>query len=212
MSEDLEREIRSVRRQYSALSSPVRANERIDPSSEPIGLRLGSIAEFVFPHEGILDAILNFAQSVWHFKDYLKDALSSEKDRSAVEQFADQSRDLKLCADLANKKKHARLDRPRSGESPELGKLTENGAMAGVVAFDTKACGMFEFAYNGKNKSHRIWTEHDAPIAVAVDLLVSTPTSVRSEGDAVAFIYAAFRQWFTLIESLGISVRSSAIE
>lgn len=211
MSDEIEREIRSIRRQFFVLRSGITNPELLDPLSKPRGLRLGSMQRLVFPHEGILDAIWTFAGSVWHFKDYLKVAVSRPQAK-AVEAFAEQSLDLKVVADLANEKKHARVDRPRSGLSPKLGILDGGTLMLGVVRFDTSRNGMIEFAYNGKNKAHRFWVTNALPILFGSDIIVTTPDGPASKGDAVTFIHGAFKQWERLLPTLGIQIRKDFTE
>lgn len=211
MSDEVEREVRSVRRQLIALKGGITGIEVIDPLSEPQGLRYGSLQTLIFPHEGILDAILSFAVSVWQFKDYLKSAAQSSA-RDKVEAFAEKSTELKIVADLANQKKHARVNKPRSGLSPKLGILRDDHLSVGVVSFDTSRSGMFEFAYNGKNRAHRIWVSNPLPIPFSTEIIVSTPSGPASKGDAVTFIYAAFKQWERLVPTLGIQVRVEFVE
>ena len=209
--ENLEREIRSIRRKYYALSRPFSEVQPLDPNAEAQRIRVGGIGQLVYPHEGILDAISTLAMNVWHVKDYVKDCLPKGKQRQ-VENFADGSTELKIVADLANEKKHARLDRPRSKLSPGLGLLDDGKLMLGVVRFDTSRSGMVEFAYNGRNKSHRIWAEKLTPIPFGTDIVVTMRNGTASKGDAVQFIYDAYRQWQTLFLALGIQVRKEATE
>ncbi len=209
MNDKLEREIRSIERQYRALKKPIEDFEILDSLSPPIGLRYGSVLCIVIPHEGILDEILNFAQSVWHFKDYLKDAAPAQS--KAIETFAEQTADLKVCADLANEKKHSSLNRPRSKQSPKLGITRDGSPMVGVVAFDTSRNGMIEFAYNGKTKRHRFWVTHQIPISFYTDVLVSADRGPISSGNAVDFVYSAFQQWEQLMQQLKIQIRSEFV-
>lgn len=211
MSDAIEREIRSVRRQFLALRGGVTGFELLDPLSKPQGLRVGSMQALVFPHEGILDAILSFAGSVWHFKDYLKAAVGRPQAK-AVEAFAEHSAELKIVADLANEKKHARIDRPRSGLSPKLGILDGGTLTLGVVRFDTSRSGMFEFAYNGKNKAHRFWVTNPLPIPFGTEIIVTTGSGPASKGDAATFINDAFNQWNAMLPTLGIQIRQDFTE
>ena len=165
----------------------------------------------MFPHEGILDVILGFAQSVWHFKDYLKDC-APQSQRNTVEAFADGSTELKIVADLANEKKHSSLDRPRSGVSPQLGILAGGNLSLGVIRFDTSRNGAIEFAYNGKNKTHRFWVANPTRMPFGTEIIATSPSGPASKGDAVTFIYDAFRQWETLLPTLGIHVRKGFTE
>jgi len=206
----IEIEIRSVRRQYATLTQPLTQFELLDPMSEPRGIRVGHGARFSFPHDGIIDMILNLAQSVWHFKDYLIDA---HGERKPVEDYADSKRDLLICSDLANAKKHATLRRAkgRSGLAPQLGILSDGRAMYGVVEFDTRKNGIVEFVYTGKTRAHRFWVSQPVGIPFRTDILVARKRGVGSKGDAAAFIFKAFKQWEPLMKRLGISPRDEYI-
>jgi hypothetical protein len=50
---EVEREIRSIRRQLIALRSGITGFELLDPLSKAQGLRVASMQALVFPHEGI---------------------------------------------------------------------------------------------------------------------------------------------------------------
>lgn len=211
MTTKIESEIRSVRRQYAVLKQPLTEFELLDPMSEPGGLRVGAGSRFSFPHEGIIDSILSLAQSVWHFKDYLID---SHGKRTPVEDYAEGKPDLLICCDLANEKKHATLRRKkgRSGLAPHLGILSKGEPMYGVVAFDTRKNGMVEFAYTGKTRAHRFWVTQPVGIPFRAEILIARKRGVGSKGDAVEFIFKAFKQWEPLIKRLGITARSEYIE
>ncbi|MBU0640770.1 MAG: hypothetical protein KKB50_18045 [Planctomycetes bacterium] len=211
MTEKIERETRSIRRQHLALSQPISQFEILDPLAEPRGLRVGRGSRFAFPHEGIGDAILNLAQSVWHFKDYLIDASGKRK---RVEDYAASKLGLLICSDLANEKKHATLKRlkGRSGLAPQLGILSDDKPMYSVIESDLRNNGVVEFAYNGKTKSHRFWVSRPVGIPFRTDILVARKRGVGSKGDAVKFVFKAFMQWQQLMKQLGVAPRSEHVD
>ena len=68
------------------------------------------------------DIVLSFFQNCYHLKDWLKNDANGAFQRFAVEQFVNENRELRLCADICNGSKHLKLTKPpRSNESPRLG-------------------------------------------------------------------------------------------
>jgi hypothetical protein len=72
-----------------------------------IGLRIG-VLKIKLPDERIQDHVLEFAKGVWHLKDRLHQWVKATGSGEDVEAWAEQSIDLRICADLANWKKHGR--------------------------------------------------------------------------------------------------------
>lgn len=130
------------------------------------------------------------------------------------EDYAEGKPDLLICCDLANEKKHATLRRKkgRSGLAPQLGILSKGEPMYGAVAFDTRKNGMVEFAYSGKTRAHRFWVTQVVGIPFRTEILIARKRGVGSKGDAVEFIFNAFKQCQPLMKRLGISPRSEYIE
>ncbi|MDA0108973.1 hypothetical protein OH456_12460 [Vibrio sp. La 4.2.2] len=65
------------------------------------------------------DDVYAFFQNCYHLKDWIK----SDPDCnswSCVEQFINENREMRICADLCNVLKHCSLIRSRSGDSPNF--------------------------------------------------------------------------------------------
>lgn len=69
------------------------------------------------------DDIYAFFQNCYHLKDYLKNdtAYTKHSDRD-IEDYINNTFELKLCADICNGLKHLTLTNPRSGATPNFGK------------------------------------------------------------------------------------------
>ena len=80
------------------------------------------------PHDAdsdnYVDEIYAFFINCYHLKDWIRqDNGVAQSVRDNVEEYINQNRSLKLCADICNALKHLLLTRsPRSGEEPEFGK------------------------------------------------------------------------------------------
>lgn len=212
-------ELRAILRQYDDLRSPLDRFERhpFRPETQPRffvafdrktrhdinGLRVG-IKRLVLPDERILDGVLRFAESVWHLKDRLRQFAKAKSDSLDVERIATESEALRICADLANTKKHGACEQ-RSGLNPRLGIVPENSETdgVGVVEFDTDACGVVELFYQGATKEKELLVTEPVPIPFRVDILLGDGKSGKR--DAVGFIYDAFyRHWVPVIRELGL--------
>lgn len=212
-------ELRTILRQYDELRRPLdrfqphpfrsKAGPRFfvafdgNAHRDITGMRVGGIKRLVLPDERILEAVLRFAESIWHMKDRLSQLAKAKGVSVDVELVAINSEGLRVCADLANEKKHGGCEN-RSTLNPRLGVLSENPEVdgSGVVEFDTDACGSVEFFYQGATKEKELLVTNPVPIPFRVDILVSDGKSGKR--DAVSFIYEAFRQWFPVIEQLGL--------
>jgi len=142
---EIRAELRSIIRQAIDLRKPIEEFE-LDPEipegmprfyvrfnrDRPIrftGLRQG--ADLLrLPDERIQDAALGFAKSVWHLKDRLKKWVRVTGGADDIETWARGSHDLRICGDLANRKKHGGSDN-LSGLDPQIES----------VAFDTSKSG-----------------------------------------------------------------------
>jgi len=209
--EQLEGEIRGIKKHYEELSTPSTSFRIIGPKTPIQGLRYGGVGFFTYPDEVILDKVYVFAQRVWQFKDYIKSFTGQkEKRNNPVEQFAGSVKNLLICADLGNAKKHCDLDHPRTKLSPQLGVFT-NEAHIGVVQFDTSKNGMVEFTYDGRRKRQSLGVQKPIPIPFRVDIIVSDENALSSKGDAVEFIYTAFKQWEPLLKKMNVTPRPDFI-
>ncbi len=159
------------------------------------GLRI-RVKTIQLPDEKIHDDILNFAQSVWHFKDRLKQWTKIQNTATNIEELANRSIHLLVCADLANQKKHGGMGN-RSGLLPELD----------LVTFDTSRSGMIEFFYDGTNREKELLVANSVPIPYTVDIL--TERATKSLGNATDYICKAFAYWVPIIQQLGITSEDS---
>jgi hypothetical protein len=73
--------------------------------------------------DNYVDEIYAFFINCYHLKDWIQqDSGIAKETRRSVEEYIDQNRSLKLCADICNALKHVVLTKPpRSDESPEFG-------------------------------------------------------------------------------------------
>jgi hypothetical protein len=66
--------------------------------------------------DNAVDTVQSFFEAVHHLKDWLGNDASSGVTKADGDQLINGSRDLQLCADLANGAKHLALTRPRTGD------------------------------------------------------------------------------------------------
>lgn len=77
-------------------------------------------------HDNPQDYVFAAFQNCYHIKDWLKnapgwkDSIPDETKADAVEQFIEECKALKICADLCNGTKHFDLRNVRSGSTPEF--------------------------------------------------------------------------------------------
>lgn len=209
-------ELRAILRHYDGLRKPLDRFERhphrsdsephffvmfdMDDRLDIKGLQR-EMAFLVLPDERILESILQFAGSVWHLKDRLKQ-LAKEKDLPVnIESIVNKSVSLLICADLVNAKKHGRCEN-RSRLNPRLGLTRDEGNVTGVVQFDTSRNGVVELFYDGSTKKQELLVTKPEPIPFRVDVLVEDGTS--SKDDAITQILDAFLQWCPIIKELGL--------
>lgn len=70
------------------------------------------------PEDQYGDDMWSFFQNCWHLKDWIKNDLEiSAAQRDGVENKVSHSAALMICADLANARKHFKLNKPRVGAS-----------------------------------------------------------------------------------------------
>lgn len=222
LAAEIRHELRSILRQRDDLRRPLNKFEpvkdptkgqpphyvvfHLGPHRSIVGLRT-QFNRLTLPDERIIDAVYGFAQSVWHLKDRLKLWIASRKMDLDVEAFAGSNPDLLIVADLANSKKHGPLRRPRSCHTPCLGVLTsdehENPTDGtGIVSFDTSRSGVAELFYDSARAEKELLVTNRVPIPFTVEILVGDPQT--SLGNAVEFIFLAFRGWLPLIEESSV--------
>lgn len=154
------------------------------------GLKFPELSRYTAPDERIYDRILEFAKAVWHLKDRLNQYARASNLQIDVDQVVKQSRDLLVCADLANKKKHGRNEN-RSQLDPRLG----------LVSFDTSKSGAIEMYYDAAMKDKELIVANPVPILYSVDILDHNEAAI---GDARVIINRGFNAWLPLIRQLHI--------
>ena len=155
------------------------------------GLKVGSLKVLKLPDERIQDCVLEFGKSVWHLKDWLHQFAKATNQGVDLEAIANQSTDLLITADLANKKKHGRNEN-RSKLNPTLD----------LVKFETSNSGPIEFYYNGAMKDKELVVTNPVPIPFSVDILIHDSNAIL--GDALKIINNALFDWLPVIQQLGI--------
>lgn len=203
---EIRSELRSILRACRDLYTPL---QRFEPITDPDGrtryyvlfdmnrrkaihgLKLGGLKQLKLPDEPIHDRVLEFAKAVWHLKDRLHQFAKATNQRADLKGIADQSTNLLVVADLANKKKHGRNEN-RSQLNPHLD----------LVAFDTSNSGPIEFYYDGAMKDKELIVTTPVPIPFTVDLLIHDGNAVL--GDARDIINKALLDWLPVIQQLGI--------
>ena len=221
VNQEIRQEFRSALRLLSALNSPIshflqvpdrredepryyvqfdlREHRRIN------GLRIGS-KQLVLPDERLLDLAYEFSKCVWHLKDRLKQWCIANGGRAQlIETYAEQHPDLLICADVANRKKHAQ-NKNRSGLDPRLGTfgLNDKGqpqALFDTVRFDTSKSGVFELFYSGSSKEKELIVSHAVPISFTIDVI--SGDGKRFIGDAIHTFERGLIDWVDLNKAVG---------
>jgi hypothetical protein len=143
------------------------------------GLRLGGVGSLRLRDERILDRIFEYAKSVWHLKDRLKLWVKAKGFAIDVEAAANKSRNLLICADLANWKKHGE-NKNRSGLAPRID----------YVTFDTSRSGGVELYFDGASKHQELLVANDVPIPFRAEAV--SGNGAGTLGDAINIIDRAF--------------------
>lgn len=165
------------------------------PPQKITGLK-GRTSALSLPHEHLVAEVANFAKAVWHLKDWLCrwGEVTGSAIKNDIEDHAEPSPELMICADLANMDKHGESRSKRSRRNPQLDPEVE---------LDTSRSGLIEFYYNGVTKEHELLVENRAPVSHRVRVLVDDKTTALPD-DAVTVIDAAFRHWIPLVARLQV--------
>lgn len=89
------------------------------------------------PSDNYVDEIYAFFMNCYHLKDWIE--TSTPVQEKVVEEYINNTKSLRLCADICNSLKHLRLTRNRSREKPEFGakKIALNlGQGAPTISFN----------------------------------------------------------------------------
>ncbi len=205
IANEIRAELRSILRARRDLYTPL---QRFEPVTDPDGstrfyvlfdmhrrirfqgLKLGVLKIYRAPNERIYDCVLDFAKAVWHLKDRLHQYAKATKQLVEVDDISQNSRNLLVCADLANKKKHGR-NQNRSKLDPHLG----------LVNFDTSKNGPIEMYNDGAMKHEELIVANSIPIPFSIEILGQNDVVLA---DAREIINAGFCDWLPLIKQLGI--------
>ncbi len=160
------------------------------PRGEVIGLRINCL-QVHFPVEAISERAALLAASVWHLKDRLNHFAKATRAAVDTNAWANGSRDLQICEDIGNHKKHGH-NQNFSGLRPQL---------APTVAFDTSQSGLLENYYNGAIKHWVLLVTNPIPIPYRVDVSEGAGAVI---GNAADTIHAGFEHWLPLIKQLGV--------
>lgn len=155
------------------------------------GLKLGGTGVLSIPDERISDLYFNFAMAVWHLKDRLRHYSQAAEVSIDIQATEVGSRDLLICADLSNWKKHG-AHGDRSALRPYLSE----------VRFDLSKSGGIELYYDGVMKKKGLIVSNLQPIPFHIDVLTGEGRSIV--GNAREIINTAFCAWIPLIEMAGL--------
>jgi hypothetical protein len=216
---DIRSEMRRIIRKWSELGTPYSDFRLLHdrPEGEPRhqvmlhrGCNLWSGSGFklktkslAFPDERLEDAIFDLHRAVWHLSDRLKLWTREHGIVEQVDKFGLRSKELRICSDLVNRKKHFR-DSNDSGLFPFFD----------VAHFDTSQSGVVELQYNGAIKESALLVSEPIPLRVTVSIYSDEMDgSVRTAsprppdrliGDAVEIAWKGFRHWMVLIDRVGV--------
>jgi len=187
--------LRPIDRFYTSPDRPVGVPRHFvsfdtTPHREVTGLRT-NVVQMRFPVETISDRVALLAASAWHLKDRLNHYAKSTRSAVDSDAWANGNRNLQICGDLGNQKKHGH-NQNASGLNPRL--LAE-------IVFDTSRSGLLEFYYNGATKQRELLVTNPVPIPYRVEVADGAGTII---GNAADIIKAGFDHWLPLIKQLGV--------
>lgn len=202
---EIRSELRSILRARRDLYAPLQRFEPItdsdggtryyvlfdmNPRKAIQGLKLGGLKQYKLPDEPIHDRVLEFAKAVWHLKDRLHQYAKTTNQSIDLNAVADNSTNLLIAADLANKKKHGRNE-DRSKLDPQLD----------LVTFDFSNSGAIELYYDGAMKDKAVIVTNPVPVPFTLE--------VRGRGDIVLgeareIINNALIDWLPVIQQLDV--------
>jgi hypothetical protein len=187
--------LRPINRFYTSPERPVGVPRHFvcfdsAPHQEVTGLRT-NILQMCFPVETITDRVAVLAASVWHLKDRLNHCAKATKAAADSDAWANSDRNLQICGDLGNHKKHGH-NQNHSGLNPRL---------VPEIVFDTSRSGLLEFYYDGATKQRELLVSNAVPIPYRVYVADGAGTVI---GNAATIIRAGFDHWLPLIHQLGV--------
>jgi len=208
VAEKLRAALRSIIREWKTLRKPLPVEEV--PNPIPKGGQRYRVRG-AQSYEEIQERIIRFAGRVWQLKDGLISWLQTKPDmqlvfadantnstlvgtggenaKPTIEEAAEFSLPLLLCADLYNTHKHY-TDCNRSGYQPFLS----------GVQFDTSKAGTCGIQYDGARKTGDITVSRPDPVPIRAAILSrNTPVDF---GDAVVNVTRAFNHWIPLVRQM----------
>jgi hypothetical protein len=165
------------------------------PHHEVMGLRM-STPTMRFPVETISDRVALLAASTWHLKDRLNHYAKAKKLAADSDAWANSNRNLQICGDIGNHKKHGH-NQNHSGGNPRL---------VPEIVFDTSRSGLLEIYYDGATRHRELLVSNAAPIPYRVDVADGAGTVI---GGAATIIRAGFDHWLPLIHQIGVLTGTS---
>jgi hypothetical protein len=196
---EIRSELRSIIRQWERLRQPLRNDRVVDERHDQPRFQIEALNSL----EELPEHVTRFAGSVWQLKDRFKqyvdahglqlaiiDAIGRQK-RTTIEDEAEKSTPLMLCADLYNYKKHGGHSN-RSGYDPIL-----HG-----IQTDTSKSGVLGLYINSATQTSNIRTSHSAPVPYRIE--IRSRDGRHSFGDALVVILRGFAFWFPFIRQHGV--------
>ena len=130
---------------------------------------------------------------LWSLKDYVKGYLEeNDKPSRWIESEVSADQHLSICADIANRSKHGKLDKgSRSGKYPKLGKLKYQipGSAMSSISF-----GAFDVGINISNPKQVIF---EMPVLSEDDQYL---------GDAFKYLDYSLKSWEKIVEKVDVAV------
>lgn len=154
------------------------------PDVPPHTVSIGAVKQ----PEIIEDDVAQLLIWCWSLKDYLKElAVAAGSQGKLVESFVDEHPELQLIADLANREKHGRIERSRSGFFPFMRRPS--------------------YHVDGKNVAQLGLVQDGVHIDPVDPEAVKVTIPILSEGgevlgEALALLHAAFGLWEELFAGL----------
>lgn len=141
--------------------------------------------------EPVIDMALSLSKSLWHFKDYIKKLISTSCVDCNLEEELRTKEYLLICADLANRKKHAE-NKNRSKIDPRIG----------LVKYDLTQVGEVELFYDGKSKDWELIVTH--PNEIPFEVQIEGPGRQVLFTDARQVFCNAFDEWKGILSEHGL--------
>ncbi|MCH8823863.1 MAG: hypothetical protein IH984_10185 [Planctomycetes bacterium] len=161
------------------------------------GLRI-SPKTISLPNERIRDSFFHYAKAIWHLKDRLVIwaqvtgiARDLKNAKSLIHAIPGGCLELRICTDLANKKKHMQ-NQNRSGLKPDLSE----------VQFDTSKCVPIELYFDGATKQQEILVTIPSPIGYSLNVITDPDQTVF--GNAIEVMKTGFNSWLPLIDDMEV--------